>query len=246
MPNTRQPGVPVISAKNYPLDAKTIERVQTFLAQTDVKSRPSSVVVVSPDQFESVRKAVGTSGPTRTAFTVGNRIYLNGATLFPSSDTASIAKDLGVGNYDHLAEYALSHELAHMNDSRPRAWQEQHDQIFNQQGHKIYSDWLRLSESQKVAPKPYAPPTTSNDPAERLSMAGLRTLNDAQTIEPTHSPVGTQLVPPQSSAAPSSTPAPMSAPSSQPKGLLSLARIGAHIPSAALGALGAASRKDNL
>lgn len=198
MPNTQQPSIPVISAKDYPLDPKTIGRVQQFLAQTNVKIRPSSIVVVAPDRFEAARKAVGTSGPTRTAFTVGNRIYLNGATLFPSSDTSSIAKDLGVNNYDHLAEFALSHELAHMNDTRPRAWQEAHDSIFNQRGHQIYSDWLKIAAAQKVPPKPYVPPTTSNDPAERLSMAGLRTLKDAQTIEPTHVPPETQLTPPMS------------------------------------------------
>ena len=99
----------------------------------------------------------GTGGaPTRTAFTVGDRIYLNGATLQADNNSGS-AQDLGhSGQNVRLAELALSHELAHMQDARPRPWQEAHDSIYNAEGQKIFQQWQKsVAEQQKRAAVAY-------------------------------------------------------------------------------------------
>lgn len=262
MPNDNS--IPVTAAQGYTPTPESLRRVSDYLNSVPVKTKPSAVILIDPQQFASVAKQMTGGAPTRTAFTIGDRIYLNGSTL--SSDSGA-AQDLGhSGQNGRLAELALSHELAHMQDARPRSWQEAHDSIYNAEGQKIFQQWQKAVDAQqkravqayqqmheqsmvKVPQElqdrlPSSPVSTQlQSPQGRAYQAEqARVDSDAGKIQPAQAPIKTQLTPPpQSSAAPSSTPTPTPAP--QPGGLLTLARVGAHIPSAALGALGAASRK---
>lgn len=128
----------------------------------------------------------------------------------------------GNGQGKENLEWTLAHELAHLNSPGVPAIQEKQDYIYDDEADDVIRRW--------------------NGKQGR----GYRTVQSQINklpgeFEPSRAPLGTDLTPPQSSAAPDSTPTP--APSSQPNGLLSLARIGAHVPFAVLGALGAVSRK---
>lgn len=149
MPNNESNSIPVTSAGIYKLSTQDSQRVSDFLASVSVKNRPSAVIVIDPQQFASIATKMTGGAPTRTAFTIGDRIYLNGATLH-SDNTDGIQKDLGRdGQKARLAELALSHELAHMQDTRPRPWQEAHDSIYNSEGQKIFQQWQKSVDAQQ-------------------------------------------------------------------------------------------------
>jgi hypothetical protein len=118
------------------------------MSRVPVKVRPSSIVVVDPQQWGNVSKNMSME-PTGVAFTVGDRVYINGAAFHPSAEQQRKFKnDLGEGG--NLATFALAHELAHMQDTEhPRAWQESHDSIYNQNGKKIYAGWEKAEQAQR-------------------------------------------------------------------------------------------------
>jgi hypothetical protein len=148
MPNSDNKTIPIVSSPSYSVDPADQQELQEFLASAAVKSRPSSIVVVDPQQWSSVSNHMSLE-PTGVAFTVGDRVYLNGAAFHPSAEQLRKFKnDLGEGG--NLATFALAHELAHMRDTEyPRAWQEAHGAIYNQNGKKIYAGWQKAEQAQR-------------------------------------------------------------------------------------------------
>ena len=139
--------VPVTTTQGYTLKPEQLNRISDFIDAVQIKNRPSAVIVIDPANFAAVATKMTGGAPTRTAFTIGDRIYLNGSTL--SSDNGA-AQDLGhSGQKSRLAELALSHELAHMQDTRPRPWQEAHDSIYNSEGQKIFQQWQQAVDAQQ-------------------------------------------------------------------------------------------------
>jgi hypothetical protein len=147
MPNSDNK-IPIVTSPSYKVDPADQQSLQEFLSSVPIKVRPSSIVVVDPQIWSSVAKNMSLE-PTGVAFTVGDRVYLNGAAFHPSAEQQrKFRNDLGEGG--NLATFALAHELAHMQDTEhPRAWQEQHDAIYNQNGKKIYAGWEKAEQAQR-------------------------------------------------------------------------------------------------
>ena len=187
---------PVITGQGYVLSPTDRQRISDFIDGVNVNNRPSAVVVIDPQQFSSVAPKMTGGAPTRTAFTIGDRIYLNGATLEPSG-TSGIQQDLGRDKQNvRLAELAMSHELAHMQDTRPRPWQEAHDSIYNANGLKIFGDWQKsVAQQQKNAANAYAQLREQSEvkvPQETQGLI-LSTSGQDETIPITSAPIATQL-----------------------------------------------------
>lgn len=200
-----------------------VRRITNFIRWLPEKRKPGSVVVLSPDSYAKIAAQASPRHKTEAAFTVGDRTYLNSDVLNAPISPTRISK----GNVAYFpkgqdVEWTLAHETGHLNSDLTPEQQERRDELFDTFANDRIAQW-------------------NNKQGQAYRSLQSQSAKVPDQFEPARAPLGTQLVPPQSSAAPSSTPAPTPAP--QPGGLLTLARIGAHIPSAALGALGAASRK---
>lgn len=221
MPNDFQ----IVGSSGYTPTTEQINRVRTFLKWLPAKVKPESVIILPPNEFKKIERSrpSASRNPTEVSFSAGKRSYITTDLFKPNARIDSVINaKFPAGN---ALEWVLAHEAAHMNSSLSPAQQELQDDLFNDTANETIKHWnskpaLAYRASQSIAAKL---------PGE---------------FEPSHAPLGTDLTPPQSPVTPNSMPTP--APSSQPNGLLSLARIGAHIPFAVLGALGAASRKENL
>lgn len=191
--------VPVTSNQGYNLSPAESQRVSDFVNSVGVKNKPSAVVILDPQQFSSIAPKMTGGAPTRTAFTIGDRIYLNGATL-GSSGTSGIQQDLGRDKQNvRLAELALSHELAHMQDGRPRPWQEAHDSIYNAEGLKIFGDWQKsVANKQKQSAAAYQQLKEQSQVKVPQEIQGLIPNASGQdgTIQLAQAPVETNLIPP--------------------------------------------------
>lgn len=195
MPNDNS--IPVTAAQGYTPTPESLRRVSDYLNSVPVKTKPSAVILIDPQQFASVAKQMTGGAPTRTAFTIGDRIYLNGATLQADSNNG-VAQDLGhSGQNVRLAELALSHELAHMQDNRPRPWQEAHDSIYNAEGQKIFQQWQKsVAEQQKRAAAAYQ---------QMREQSMVKVPQELQNYLPS-TPVNTTLIAPDEPEYPSRSP----------------------------------------
>ena len=134
---------PILAGTGYALDPKDQQRISDFIDRVSVNNKPSAVVVIDPAKFSQVAKSMNTSGfDTNVGFTVAGRTYLNGSIFSPSS-YSTIAHTLHTLPSSDIPELVLSHELAHMNDTKHSPqWQENHDINYSQDGQKIYEGWV--------------------------------------------------------------------------------------------------------
>lgn len=84
---------------------------------------------------------------TDVAFSVNWRIYLNGK-VFTTGKPQELAKELQYPIARGLPELVLAHELAHLNSKIPVSQQERQDSRFNEEGRRIFLDWIK---SKKLA-----------------------------------------------------------------------------------------------
>ena len=142
MPDSKD--IPVVGTAGYkPADAD-IHRVRTFLKWLPEKTKPSAVVIIPSKDFTSVAKKFGSSD-TNVAFQMGGRAYINADAFNPSDDMVKeIANHImpaphmnqaTIGSTiskDNLVEWAIGHEVGHMNSNIDPKLQEQRDYLQNE------------------------------------------------------------------------------------------------------------------
>lgn len=204
-------------------DPKQLQQFKSMLTATGIPDGVSQIIIQNPIEFLQARRVfnIDDTHPTFSVYDLG-RVYVPDVVL---RDSAAMRNYL-FHEFGHFAANATTKGdeagLSAEGVKQLEAKAEQGAKEFRDR----YQFYLRNQKSMDA----------NYDLQSRASYA-------ADNVEPTRALVETQLTPPQSSAAPNSTPAPMPAPSSQPNGLLSLATLGQHIPAAILGALGHAARK---
>ena len=136
--------IPVVGSGGYKPSPNETQRVQTFLKWLPVKTKPSAIVIIPSKDFADVAKKFGSSD-TNVAFQLGGRAYINQDAFSPSQDMVdklsqsiqappfenqkTFGSKLNQGN---LVEWAIGHEVGHMNSNLDPKLQEQRDYLQNE------------------------------------------------------------------------------------------------------------------
>lgn len=138
--------VPILGSTGYQPTAADKQRLSTFLNWLPADKKPSSVVLIAPNRFANVAKQfTGPDEHTGIAFSVGDRTYLDAAALNPTAEyTNRVVSQLSIpSNFrparetyadvdaHNLAEFALAHEIGHMNSKLSLQDQERVDYLQN-------------------------------------------------------------------------------------------------------------------
>ena len=145
--------IPVLGSAGYTPSSADIQRVSTFLKWLPVKIKPSAVVVIPSKDFANVAKKFNSSD-TNVAFQMGGRAYINADAFNPSqkmvdnlsrsiqvppfSNHETIGSKMTRGN---LVEWALGHEVGHMNSNLDPKLQEQRDYLQNEAANQDVTDY---------------------------------------------------------------------------------------------------------
>ena len=120
--------VSVIGTNNFKPTPEQIRRVQSFLKWSAYGKKPDTIVFVHPKDFPATAHAFNAS--TRQALTHAGRTYINAALLTNKDVT-------GKNNL----EWALAHEMAHLNSPDVPAIQEKQDQIYDDEADDMIRQW---------------------------------------------------------------------------------------------------------
>lgn len=120
--------VNVVGSRNFTPTQAQVQRVQDFYHWSGYDKLPDTVIFVHPSDFHNVSREM--NAPVNTAITHEGRTYLN-ASLLNSKDST------GKGNL----EWTLAHEAAHLNSPGSVAFQEQHDQLYDQDADALMKQW---------------------------------------------------------------------------------------------------------
>lgn len=125
---------PIIQGlQDLKLDPAQTSRIQNFLSTYSTPKRLSGVFVVPDDKWDATTKAFNVPWHgARVAFAMpaAGRVYVN-------------ANLLNNKNWGDGVEWALAHELAHINDSRPPLQQELADRQIDDGARKALANWAK-------------------------------------------------------------------------------------------------------